>query len=781
VSIDGSPVATPARHAVDGPYPRDFEEKVAGALRYADDWTMPGMLHGAVVRGSLPSARIASIDTSEALRVPGVHAVFTAQDVPHNVISEEASGLGLDPVVMPMLAQDRVRFDGEPLAVVAAETQWAAEEAAALVSVEYDEMPGVFEPEDALADGAPPVHDHGNRYVAWHLEHGDVEQALAASDVVVEATYRTQHVDHAYLEPEAGVAWIDGDGVLVLRVSTQVIEHARTIAGMLQLPHARVRVIGSYMGGGFGGKEDMTIEPYLALLAWKTRRPVRMVWSRQESLLARQKRHPFTMRYRTGATRDGRITGQEISIVGNAGAYPLLSARVLFAAAVNATGPYRFDAARVDSVAVFTNTVPTSAFRGFGAMQVVFAYEQQIDRLAEALGMDAIEVRERNFVAQGDIRVTRETIDTGVGVGECLRTAVDALGAPSEAGPGKRVGVGFACSMQPYGRSVFFADRASCWIGLEQDGTVVVRAGVTDLGAGQAASLSQIVCETLGMTLDRSTIHIADSHLTPLVGGTFATRQLYMSGNAALKVARELKAKLEPVAADLLGVAPGDLAWGGNRVYVTGRPDHAITMAELARAAENRSVMPYCHNTFEAEVGEFDPATGTGRSFPDYTYGAHGAEVEVDEETGEVRVLRYVACHDVGRAIHMQRVEGQIEGAVAQGIGYALSEEICLEDGVCTSSLFADYLIPSSLDLPDIEAIALELYPGKGPLGARGIGEPPIGPPAPALSSAIHAATGVWMAQLPMTPERILASIREATRAGGDARTATAGTPRAAS
>ncbi|HEX6021702.1 MAG TPA: xanthine dehydrogenase family protein molybdopterin-binding subunit [Solirubrobacter sp.] len=755
-----APPAAPSRRAVDGPYPRDFEEKVAGALRYADDWALPGMLHGAVVRSTLPSARIVSIDTAAARAVPGVRAVLTAQDVPHNVISEEASGLGLDPVIMPALADDRVRYDGEPVAVVAADTQWAAEEAAALVDVDYEDLPGVFTIEDALAAGAPVVHEHGNRYVAWHLAEGDVERAFADADVVVEATYRTQHVDHAYLEPEAGIAWIDGDGVLVLRVSTQVIEHARTVADMLRLPHSRVRVIGTYMGGGFGGKEDMTVEPYLALLAWKTKRPVRMVWTRQESLLARQKRHPFTMRYRTGATRDGRITGQEISILGNAGAYPLLSTRVLFAAAVNSTGPYRFDAARVDSVAVFTNTVPTSAFRGFGAMQVVFAYEQQMDRVAEALGMDPVALRERNFVQQGDRRVTGETIDTGVGVGECLRTAVEALGAPTPAAPGKRVGIGFGCSMQPYGRSVFFADRASCWLGLEQDGTLVIRAGVTDLGAGQAASLSQIACETLGMTIDRASIHIADSHLTPLVGGTFATRQLYMSGNATLKVARELKDKLSPVAASLLGVGVDELEWADNQVRVAGRPEHAITMAELSCDAENRSVMPYCHSTFNAEVGEFDPTTGRGRSFPDYTYGAHGAEVEVDEETGQVRILRYVACHDVGRAIHLQRVEGQIEGAVAQGIGYALSEEVEIEDGTCVSSLFADYLIPSSLDVPDIKAIVLQIHPGKGPLGARGIGEPPIGPPAPALAAAIHNATGVWMTRLPMTPERILSAMR---------------------
>ena len=765
-----APTYVERRERVAGPFPRDFEEKVAGALRYADDWALPGMLHGAVVRASVPCARIASIDTSDALTVPGVRAVLTAADVPRNVIAEEASGLGLDPVVMPVLAADRVRYDGEPVAVVAAETQWAAEEAAQLVAVEYEDLAGVFDAEEALEPGAPPVHTHGNRYVAWHLEQGDLERAFAEADVVVEETYRTQHVDHAYLEPEAGVGWIDGDGVLTLRVATQVIEHSRELAEMLELPHSRVRVIGAYMGGGFGGKEDMTIEPYLALLAWRTKRPVRMTWSRQESLLARQKRHPFTMRYRTGATRDGRITAQDISIVGNAGAYPLLSTRVLFAAAVNATGSYRFDAARVDSVAVFTNTVPTSAFRGFGAMQVVFAYEQQMDRLADALGMDPVRLRELNFVEKGDLRATGESIDTGVAVRECLRTAVEALGEPTPARPGTRVGRGFACSMQPYGRSVFFADRASCWIGLEQDGTLVLRAGVTDLGAGQAASLSQIACEVLGVTIDRSSVHIADSALTPLVGGTFATRQLYMSGNAALKVARELRAKIEPVAADLLGAAADDLEWSDNRVCVAARRDRGMTMAELARAAEDRGVMPYCHSTFEAEVGEFDPSTGKGRTFPDYTYGAHGAEVEVDEETGAVRILKYVACHDVGHAIHMQRVEGQIEGAVAQGVGYALSEEVHIEDGACTSTLFADYLIPSSLDLPDITAIPLEIHPGKGPLGARGVGEPPIGPPAPTLAAAIHDAVGVRLTRLPMTPERILAAMRQAGQGAGAAR-----------
>ena len=285
--------------------------------------------------------------------------------------------------------------------------------------------------------------------------------------------------------------------------------------------------------------------------------------------------------------------------------------------------------------------------------------------------------------------------------------------------------------MQPYGRSMFFADRASAWIGLEQDGTMVIRAGVTDLGAGQAASLANIAGEILGVTVDRTSVHIGDSHLTPLTGGTFATRQLYMSGNATVKVATALRDKLAPIACDLLGCEESELEWANNRVGVAGDRAHAVTMAELSRTAESRDVMPYSHETFSAQAGEFDPETGRGQTYPDYTHGCHAADVEVDQRTGEVKILKYVAVHDVGRAIDMQRVEGQIQGAVAQGIGYAMSEEMETEGGVLHSTLFANYLIPTSLDLPDLKAIGLELYPGKGPFGARGIGEPPIGPVRP--------------------------------------------------
>jgi nicotinate dehydrogenase large molybdopterin subunit len=747
------------------PAHHDFVDKVKGSMMYAADWQLPGMLHGRIVRSHLPSARITGIDVTAARALPGVVAVLTAADVPSNRIVEMASGgLAELEVAMPVLAQDRVRYLGEPVAVVAAVTQQIAHEAAELVSVDYEELPGVFDVESAQADGAPRVHEVGNTLVSWQIKCGDADAALAAAHVVIEGEYRSQHVEHAYLEPEAGVGWME-NGVLTLRVSTQVIEHAATIAQILQLPQSKVRVIAAYLGGGFGGKEDMTVEPYLALLVWYCRRPVRMIWDRQESLVASTKRHPFIMRYRTGAGSDGTITAQQVDILGDAGPYPNLSPRVLFAAAACACGPYRVPNASITASAVFTNNVPSSAFRGFGAMQIVLGYESQMDLLAERLGTSRTELRERNFLVKGDPLPSGERLDTCVEVGQTMRRAVALLGEPARpSGPGKLVGRGIGCNRHPYGRTTWFRDRAAAWLSLQADGTLLIRAGVTDLGAGQAASLCQIAAEVLGAPLDDISIYIGDSALNPPAGGTFATRQLYMSGNAVLHAAQELRERMSPVAADLLGVPPDELEFAAGRVWPAGSSAAerggsggvSITLAELAAACEQRAISTAHMSTWRAESGSFDPRTGQGDTFPDYTYGTHAADVEVDVETGQVTVLRYAACHDVGRAINPMRVEGQIQGGAMQGLGYALTEDLGIEDGYVQAALFANYLIPNAQDFPDVLVDIIESGEGKGPLGARGIGEPPIGNVAATIASAIQDAVGVRPTQLPMTPERVL-------------------------
>jgi CO/xanthine dehydrogenase Mo-binding subunit len=427
--------------------------------------------------------------------------------------------------------------------------------------------------------------------------------------------------------------------------------------------------------------------------------------------------------------------------------------------------------ASITSSAVFTNNVPSSAFRGFGAMQIVLGYESQMDELAALLGMSRTELRERNFLVKGDLLPSGEPLATCVETAQTMHRAVALLGEPPQpSGPGKVTGRGIGCNRHPYGRAIWFRDKAAAWLSLQADGTLLIRCGVTDLGAGQAASLCQIAAEVLGAPLDDISIYIGDSALNPPAGGTFATRQLYMSGNAVLQAARELRDRMAPVAADLLGVPPGELGFADGRVWPAGVAGAAgggedgavsVTLAELAAACEQRAISTAHLSTWRGEAGSFDPRTGQGDTFPDYTYGTHAADVEVDTETGQVRVLRYAACHDVGRAINPMRVEGQIQGGAMQGLGYALTEDVGIADGYVQAALFANYLIPNAQDFPDVLVDIIESGEGKGPLGARGIGEPPIGNVAATIASAIQDAIGVRPARLPMTPERVLALIDE--------------------
>ncbi len=742
----------------------DARDKVAAATAYAADWAMPGMLHAAVLRSPYPSARIVKLETAGAARMPGVAVVLTAKDVPRNTLSTDVPGqttsVGPLRATLHVLAHERVRHQGEPVALVAAETLEQARAAAEAIEVEYEALPGVFSPEAALAPGAPRVHEAGNLLAHWRIARGDLAAAFARAAVVVEGDYATQLVDAAYLEPEAGVAWIDADGVITIRVSTQVIEHFRDVAEALQVPQNRVRVIGAYLGGGFGGKEDVTVEVYLGLLALKTGRPVKMVWTRAESLLARAKRHPYRMRYRTGALASGEIVAQRIELLADAGAYAYLSALVLLYSTVTAAGPYRVPAIEVEARAAYTNNVPTSAMRGFGAMQTVFAYESQLDRLARELRLDPVAVRRVNALRRGDRLPVGQVVETHVALPELAERAWAALGAPTPPrAPHVRVGRGLACNFQPYGRIVWLHDWASAWVGFEMDGSLVVRCGVPDVGGGQASSLAQIAAEVLGVDFDRVAVHIADSALTPLAGTTTASRQLYMSGNAVLKAARELRAQILAVAAPLLGVVDAttlDIADGA----VVARDGRTLELAEALRQCA-RAGVPRSHlAVYHAPAGEpVDLATGSGKVFPDYTFGAHAAEVEVDTETGAVRVLKYAAAHDVGRAINPQSVEGQIQGGAVQGLGYGLMEEVIADEGINLTTSFASYLIPSAADVPDVEPIVVESGEGLGPFGARGIGEPPIGPPAAAVANAIADATGARVTRLPLTAERVAAAL----------------------
>ncbi|MEO8476809.1 MAG: xanthine dehydrogenase family protein molybdopterin-binding subunit [Actinomycetota bacterium] len=745
----------------------DAAEKIAGSTRFAGDLAYAGMLHARLVRSVVPSARLTRRDVTRAALVPGVVAVLLGEDVPHNEISVDVPGqtiaVGALKARMQILATERVRFHGEPIALVIAEHEDALAEACEAVEVEYDELPVISEPADALAEDAFKIHEGGNLLAEWRIDRGDVDAAFASADVVIEGAYTTQFVDHAYLEPEAGVGWYDDDGVMNLRVATQVVEHYRDVAKILGVPDSKVRVIAPYVGGGFGGKEDMTVEPYLALAVAHTRRPVRMQWTRNESLLARAKRHRNHMTYRTAATNDGTILAQDIEIVSDAGAYAYLSALVLLYSSVHACGPYRLDHARIRATTAYTNNPPTSAFRGFGGMQVVLGYESQIDELARRLRLDPGEVRKRNALRRGDRLPVGQEIITEVQLAETIDAVRERAGEkPAPSGPRKAVGRAIASNMQSYGRLVWLNDSAAAWIGFQMDGSLTVRCGVPDIGGGQASSLAQIASEILAVDMDRITVHFGDSALNPLAGTTTATRQLLMSGNATYEAAVMLRDQLlgavaastrDPV--ESLAMTPEGIAGPGGITAVT---------AALQICRRGNVPVEALGTFFGPKGKEVTRDLDGERLFPDFTFGTHLADVEVDLDTGEVKVLRYLAAHDVGRAINPLSVEGQIAGAAVQGIGQALLEEIVMQDGVNLTGGFFQYLIPTAMDVPDIEAIVLESGEGLGPFGARGIGEPPIGPPLAAISSAIADAVGARPTTLPITPERVLECVERGAR-----------------
>jgi CO/xanthine dehydrogenase Mo-binding subunit len=779
------PVELPELRQVGKPLRRvDALGKATGATVYAGDFTMPHMLYGKIFRATEASARITRLDVSKARALPGVACVLTTAELPHPSLSQDMPGqtgqqqrAGSE---VPILVIDRVRFYGEPMALIAAETPELAERALGLIEVEYERLPGVFDPAEALRPGAPIVQAPDNRVAAWTIHKGNVEAGFAQADRIIANTYRVPYQEHAYIEPEAGVGWVDERGVINLRVSTQVIEHFRTIARAIGVQQNQIRIQGTMVGGGFGGKEDITVEIYLGLLVNATSRPVQLIYTREESILAHSKRHPYAIRHRTGVTRDGCITAAQIDVLADSGAYPYLSPYVLLYTAVMASGPYRMDNLQIDAVAAATNNPFTSAFRGFGGPQACFAYEQQMDAIADALGLDRLEVRRRNYLHTGDTTSTSQEIESAAWLEETATRALAALGEPTRVedlqvegsnrflpgcGDAIKIGQGFASYFQSYGRITWLHDTSQAWVGVELDGTVVIRAGVPDLGAGQINSLCQITAEVLGVPLERISVYATDSALTPLSGTSTATRQLYMSGNATLTAARAVRKVLLDRASRYFEEEVDALDMAGGRVFVKADLSQFVELANLARVCASEGLPLANLALFRAPFTDpINPETGQGRVFPDFTFGAYGVEVAVDTETGDVTVLKAAACHDIGRAINWDAAIGQITGGGMQGLGYALMENLIVKDGVIKTPSLAEYLIPTATDFPATDVIILESGSGVGPFGAKGIGEPSLTPAPSAVASAVSAALGVPIHELPITPERVLEAV---TRAKG--------------
>jgi xanthine dehydrogenase D subunit len=719
----------------DSPLRADGVPKVRGEFAYSSDLHVDGMLWGATLRSPHPRARITGIDTAVARALPGVRAVLTHADVPGR------KTYGLELADQPVLAWEDVRFKGEPVAIVAADHPETARRAAAAIAVTYDVLPPVGDPERAMAPGAPPLHDGGNLLRTVVIEHGDREPE---ADVVVEGTYEVGMQDQAFLGPESGLAVPDGAGGIDLHIATQWLHVDRDqVAASLGLEPERVRLVLGGVGGAFGGREDLSMQIHACLLALRTGRPVKMVYSREESFVGHVHRHPCRMEYAHGATREGRLVFVRARIVLDGGAYASSSTAVCSNAACFAAGPYAVPNAHLTAHVVYTNNPPCGAMRGFGAVQVAFAHEAQMDRLAAALDMDPVALRVRNAIAPGDRLPTGQVVPEPAPVAELLERvgALPLPPAPAAApdqrelpggvantthGEGVRRGVGYAVGIKNVGFSEGFDDYSTARVRVSVDGEgplVEVHTAAVEVGQGVQTVQAQIARTELGV--ERVHVLPADTAVGS-AGSTSASRQTYVTGGA-------VKAACEAVRERLDALGDGDVA-----ALVRDRP------VEATVEWHHRPTHPLDER-------------GQGDAHLQFAFSVHRAVVDVDTELGLVRVVELATSQEVGRAMNPLALEGQIEGGSAQGLGLALMEEIVVRDGEVLNASFTDYLIPTTLDMPRVEIDVLEHADPTAPYGLKGVGEPPNISTPPAVVAAVRAATGRPLARMPVRPEHIVA------------------------
>jgi len=733
----------------------DGVEKVTGTALYgADLFFDRADLFAQVVRSEIAHGRLVGINSEKSLKVPGVVAIYTAKDAPGT------NRQGLIHRDHPVLVEDRILYRGDAVAIVVAETEQAAQQGRDAVEVDYEKLPVIATMDDALAPNAPKLHLDGNIMGGKRIRKGDADAALDASDLIVSETFVTQTVDHAFLDIEAGIALWDGHH-LTIHVSGQwAHEERRLIALALGLPIESVRVICPATGGAFGGREDLSIQVYLGMVALRhSNKTIAMRYSREESMRARHKRHSLRIHYTVGAMEDGTITAAKITVYSEEGAYASTGPAVLRKAASHATGPYRVPNVHVDVYGVYTNNNPTGAMRGFGACQMAIAYEGMMDRLARQLSMDRRELREKNLICSGEAVTTGQIIPLATGV-ECL----DAAWQQFERGAGKekplaahqRRGVGMSVICFGLGYGDGFPDASRATVKFAPSGRLEVYTGGVEYGQGLITIMAQIAAEELGLTTNEVDVIWADTHRTSESGSSSATRQTYFTGNAVKIAASELREQVLDAAGRLIQVHQHEVDLVGG--FVVGRFDPQIKrpLREIVAAAAERGFDLTGQGIFKPRTVCEDFDTGQSpRSFITYLFGAHIAQVVVDIETGEVRVERFIACHDVGKAINPQSVEGQIVGGATQGIGMALMEEVVMKEGRMLNANFTDYILPTFRDVPEIETVTLENDDPGGPFGARGIGEPPLIAATPAVLNAIGNAIGVMPHTTPCTPQRV--------------------------
>jgi CO/xanthine dehydrogenase Mo-binding subunit len=724
----------------------DAHDKVTGVALFSGDLIQPMMLHMKILFAGHPHARVVSIDTSAATSLPGVVAVFTAKDVPFNEFGLQKKD---QPVLCGpasfTLAQDRfgkrvagdiVRCEGDKVAAIVAETEAIAVKARDLVKVEYMDLKATFNAEESMRPGAPRIHPEisdSNICVLDKIRKGDVDSAFSVADVIVTGEYHTPYQEHAYLQPEAGLAYLDEEGRITVECAGQWTHADRDgIAHALGLETDKVRVIYPAIGGAFGGREDLSVQIVLALAVMKLKRPVKIVWSRKESILGHGKRHPMTLKTKWAATNNGKLIAAETTIIADAGAYMYTTNKVLGNCTITATGPYFIPNVKEDVYGVYTNNIPTAAFRGFGAPQALWMAELQMDKLAEKLGLDPVEFRHRNALRNGDTLNVGTPAPGHVSIVQCIEAAAQKAGWKKKTDGWKlpkrttdpstnlKYGIGFACGFKNVGFS--FGYQENSWARLELHGKneiehVVVWHAGAEVGQGTHTVMAQFAAQTVGVPLEKVTVVTSDSATMGNPGSASASRLTFMSGNA------------------IKGAASAALVkW---------------------KAEDRPAIAEYTY--LAPKTTPFDKETGHSTPNLSYAYVAQAVEVEVDVETGFIKILRVVSADDVGQAINPTLVQGQIEGAVVQAEGYAMIENFISRNGHILTDQFSTYLIPTVLDIPDsVESVIVEVAEPNGPYGARGLGELPFLPVAPAIAAAVHDAIGVWFNELPLTPERIL-------------------------
>ncbi len=747
---------------------------VTGQPKFTLDMDLPGALIGKILYSPHAHAEIVSIDTSEAEKVPGVACILHHGNVPRVPYTTAGQGWPEPSPYDTVLFDKKVRYVGDRVAAVAAETEEAALEALRKIKVEYKILPAVFSIDEALAPGAPVIHDEPdaqgiydaqrNIAAAVDIPIGDVERAFAESDVVVEETCEIPYSQHCALEPHCVLVYFDEDGRLVIRTSTQVPFHVRRIVSrVLGIPMSRIRVVKPRIGGGFGSKQEIILEPVAAALALRTGRPVKMALTREEVLVSSRTRHPYRVRVKLGAKRDGTLYAIEMEALANTGAYGAHAGTVLYNVGSKSLPLYnKAKHLRFHGKAVYTNLPVAGAYRGYGATQGFFALEVAMDELAEKLGLDPVELRLRNHIREGETSPIFEKLGEGregkpqvirsCKLSECLRIGAERIGWYEKRKSPRRegswvYGVGMACAMQ--GSGITGIDMAAATIIMNEDGSFRLLVGATDLGTGSDTVLAQIAAEALKVPVEKITIYSSDTDFTPFDTGAYASSTTYVSGNAVLRAAKEVKRQILEVAAEMLEEPVEELSVEWERV-VSLRTGKSVSLEEIG------------HRTTYV-VNQRQIAATASFACPESPppFAAFFCEVGVDTETGVVKVERFVAVADCGQPIHPKLAEGQLEGAVVQGIGHALYEEMLFsERGSCVNRTFFDYRIPTSLDVPEIEAILVPSEEPTGPFGAKSIAEIGINGPLPAISNAIYHAVGIRLTRAPFTPERVLVALR---------------------